>query len=148
MINFSWTIIDGFFVLSQYFLKLILEPRIALRKTTMRISHTLLLHRQFLTMGDTNDLQIHREISELSANLLSTVHLIPFYPFFQILSIFGLPEKNNIIMACRNLNLLSYGVVDMGLDESEKEIKTRNIQALENISKYLGIRISYEQNDN
>jgi hypothetical protein len=51
-------------------------------------------------------------------------------------------------MACRNLNLLSYGVVDMGLDESEKEIKTRNIQALENISKYLGIRISYEQNDN
>lgn len=148
MKNFSWTIIAGVFVFvfSQYFLKLILEPKIELRKIIMKISHTLLFYRAYVLIGDTNDKQLHEEISKLSANLLSAVHLIPFYPFFKFLSIFSLPEKKNILLACRELNVLSYGVLDMG--EPKEDVAKRNQKALKNISEYLGIRTSYELDDN
>jgi hypothetical protein len=55
------------FILSQYFLKLILEPIIQFRKLLSDISHTLLLHHGQILSGEADDKLLQRKIQELSA---------------------------------------------------------------------------------
>jgi len=105
--NMFFTILAGVFVfvLSQYFLKLILEPIIEFRKMLSDISNALLSYQEEILTGETND-KIHSTIAELSARLRSSAYLIPFYPFLYKIKIFGLPKKEDILLACRKLNIL------------------------------------------
>ena len=52
-----------------------------------------------------------------------------FYSFLFKLRVFGLPEKEHILLACRKLNLLFYGVY------VQKDQKDQKDQNLENPSK-------------
>jgi len=128
--NTFLTILAGVFVfvLSQYFLKLILEPIIEFRKILSDISHALLSNQKEILSGETNE-ALHDSIAELSARLRSSVYLIPFYPFLYEARVFGLPKEENILLACRKLNILSYGVID-GIEKiSEKTQKNeKNIK--------------------
>lgn len=129
------------FAFSQYFLKLILEPIIEFRKLLSEISHTLLFHQGTILSGDSDDKELHANISALSAKLRASAYLIPFYTWLNRLYIFGLPKKENILLACRELNILSYGVLKFG-DETSKVAK-RNENSLEKISSLLKIETTY-----
>ena len=98
------------FAISQYFLKLILEPIIGFRKVLSDLSHTLLFNQNAFMSGTTQDKKLMRKTHKLSALLRSSVYMIPFYDCLYKVRIFGLPKKENVLLSCRKLNKLSYGV--------------------------------------
>jgi hypothetical protein len=126
---------------SQYFLKLILEPIIEFRKLLSEISHTLLLHQGIIYSGNADDEELHGKISALSAKLRSSVYLIPYYSLLNRLRIFDIPKKENILLACRQLNQLSYGVLNMGKEASR--VANENEVSLKEISRLLNIETTY-----
>jgi len=136
------TIIAGVFVfcLSQYFLKLVLEPIIEFKKLLSEISHTLLLNQKEILGVETND-YIQDSIAGLSAKLRSCTHIIPFHNSLQKIRIFNLPDKDNVLLACRKLNILSYGVVNGIEDVSEKAQK--NEKTLKEIAHLLQIETTF-----
>ncbi len=129
------------YVASQYFLKLILEPIIEFRKLLSEISHTVLLHQGVIFSGDADDKELQGKLSALSAKLRSSVYLIPFYTLLNKLQVFRIPKKTNILLACRELNRLSYGVLDLGKEASR--VVKENENSLKEISKLLDIETTY-----
>lgn len=129
------------FILSQYFLKLVLEPAINFKRVLSDISHALLYNQAKIANAVTDDKELSLKISELSAHLRSTASLIPVYSFWSFIEIFGLPKKDNILIACHELNLLSFGVKDLGKDQGEQAVK--NTRSLDRISKLLNIETTY-----
>ena len=136
-------IVAGVFVfaLSQYFLKLILEPIVQIRKILSDISHTLLLYQPKILGGKSDDLEMHNRIAELSAQLRSSVYSIPFYTFLSKSHIFGLPKRENILLACRQLNSLSYPL--QYPDEESLDTEKRVSGTLKEISRLLPIETTY-----
>ena len=143
MNNLTQAIVAGVivFALSQYFLKLILEPIIQFRKILSDISHTLLFYQGEILSGNSQDLEMHKRIAGLSAQLRSCVYLIPFYTFLFTLKVFGLPERGNILLACRKLNTLSYPL--QYPDEKPRDTEKRIEKTLKDISKLLPIETTY-----
>jgi hypothetical protein len=137
-----FTIIAGVFVfcLSQYFLKLILEPIIEFRKILSDISHILLINQSEILNGNTRE-DLHESIAKLSAKLRSCTHLIPFHNVLYKAKIFGLPKKENILLGCRELNILSYCYFNSSNDASEKATKNEN--TLKKISQLLSIETTF-----
>ena len=130
---------------SQYFLKLILEPIIEFRKLLSEISHTVLLHQGIIFSGDADDKELQEKLSALSAKLRSSAYLIPYYSLLNKLKVFGIPKKENILLACRELNRLSYGVLNMGKEASR--VANENENSLKEISKLLDIETTYVLKD-
>jgi len=140
------------FAISQYFLKLILEPIICFRKVLSDISHTLLFNQGIILSGTARDKNLMRKIHEHSALLRSSVYMIPFYNFLFKLWVFGLPKKEHILLACRKQNSLSFGVHvqkdQKGQDlESSSEIAQKNEKHLFDIAKLLPIETTYMTED-
>ncbi|MBW1795900.1 MAG: hypothetical protein JRJ38_16005 [Deltaproteobacteria bacterium] len=147
MYNLTQPIVVGVivFALSQYFLKLILEPIIQFRKLLSEISHTLLYHQQELLSNNAEDLKLYKEIAGLSAKLRSSVYMIPFYNFLVKLRIFGLPKRDNILLSCRKLNILSYPLLE-GVEEL-REKSQKNEKILKDLSKLLPIETTFMINE-
>lgn len=129
------------FVISQYFLKLILEPIIQFRRILSDISHTLLFTQDKILTGKSDDIEMHDKIAELSAHLRSSVYLIPFYTVLSGLKIFGLPKRDNILLACKKLNTLSYPL--QYPNEEPPDTEKRISATLNDISSLLPIETSY-----
>jgi hypothetical protein len=130
---------------SQYFLKLILEPIIEFRKHLSEISHTVLLHQVVILSGDANDKELQGRLSALSAKLRSSVYLIPYYSLLNKLRIFGIPKKENILLACQQLNRLSFKVLKLEKDPSR--VANENEASLKEISRLLNIETTYVQEE-
>lgn len=147
MTNLTQSIVIGIlvFALSQYFLKLILEPIIEFRKLLSEISHTLLFYQKEILSGDSDDHSLHQKIAGLSAKLRSSVYLIPFYNFLFKLKLFGLPKKTNILLACRKLNILSYPRLREIEDVPKKA--QRNEEILRDLSELLPIETTFMLDD-
>jgi hypothetical protein len=143
MENLTQAIVAGVivFVISQYFLKLILEPIIEFRRILSDISHTLLFHQGKILTGKSDDLNMHDKIAKLSAQLRSSVYFIPFYNILFRLRIFGLPKRDHILFACRKLNTLSYPL--QYPDEEQQDTEKRILKTLIDISKLLSIETTY-----
>ena len=147
MYNLTQPIVVGVivFALSQYFLKLILEPIIQFRKLLSEISHTLLYHQQELLSGNAENIKLYQEIAGLSAKLRSSVYLIPFYNFLVMLRAFGLPKRDNILLSCRKLNILSYPLLE-GVEELREKAQ-KNEKILKDLSKLLPIETTFMLNE-
>ena len=143
MYNLTFPIFVGVivFVLSQYFLKLILEPIIQFRRILSDISHTLLFYQGEILSGNSQDLEMHKKIAELSAQLRSSVYLIPFYSYLFKVKVFDLPKRENILLACRKLNTLSYPL--QYPNEKPHDTEKRIEKTLKDISKLLPIETTY-----
>ena len=143
MDNLTQAIVAGVivFALSQYFLKIILEPCLQCRKILSDISHTLLFYQPEILSGNSSDLDMHKKIADLSAQLRSVVYLIPFYTFLSVVKVFGLPKRENILLACRKLNTLSYPL--QCPDENPRDTEKRFLKTLKDISKFLHIETTY-----
>ncbi len=129
------------FIVSQYFLKLILEPISNFKKLLSDISNTLLINQCNIANAITSNKELPGKISELSAQLRSTIYLIPLYSILSAIKIFGLPKRDNILEACHELNLLSYGVKDIGKDQVDQAII--NDKSLNKLADLLSIETTY-----
>lgn len=133
------------FAASQYFLKLILEPIIDFRKLLAEISHAVLLNQNSILEGGSDDNELQEKLSALSAKLRTFAYLIPFYNLWSNLRIFSLPKKGSILLACRELNWLSFGVSKR--DEEIPRIIEENKDSLKKLSQLLCIETSYAPKD-
>ncbi|MHA1338074.1 MAG: hypothetical protein ACTSPW_20445 [Promethearchaeota archaeon] len=119
-----YTIIAGVlvFIFSQYFLKIILEPILEVKRTISMIDFSLIFYAYIYSNINiyyeggylkkdlpeelrTNVKEMKKEFRRLSSLLKTQVYTIYLYHIFH--SIFFLPEKNSINIACRNLIGLS-----------------------------------------
>ncbi|QQK63710.1 hypothetical protein F8A90_05890 [Cobetia sp. cqz5-12] len=128
------------FIITQIFLKYIIEPAVLLKKSIGKISFVFLANQSKLTNA-TGSEELRQSIKDCSASLMEGHQSIPFYKV--IGPIFGLPAEQNIFESAKCLNVIcsqlyvdpESGAINqpMIIFENMKEIKER-----------LGIIISYE----
>lgn len=150
MITSFLTILCGLivFIISQYILKLILEPSVELRKSISSVSSSILLHQAKITNASINN-DIATEMKDHSANILSKSAGIIAYPLAQRL--FNLPSKYEILDASRELNRLFYSMLKEARDFEDspgyhaKKIDhaEMNYESIIKISKLLKIPTQY-----
>lgn len=131
------------FTFSQYFQKFIFEAILEYKKTLSEISHILLLNQAKILGGGPNEEELKDNIHTLSAKLRSFTKVIPFYSFFQKTHIFGLPKKDQILLASHSLNIIGYGVIDTGIPQNKKT--SQNLTALEEIRSLLNVETTYTE---
>ena len=91
------------FILSQFILRLILEPIVELKKAIGLTSYTLLLYHSKLTNAAANN-KISNEVKVCSSKLLAAHSSIPFYDY--LYRIFYLPPYKDLLKASHELNLI------------------------------------------
>jgi hypothetical protein len=95
------TVVTGvlIFVVSQYLLKLVLEPVVELRRTIGKIVNTLSVYHHVLQVPESHEIQIRKEVVEkieqLSGCLFEAILAIPAYRCIR--RIFSLPSQNDIL---------------------------------------------------
>jgi len=139
-----FTILTGVFVfiLSQYFLKLILEPISEFKKLRFEISFFILSNQLTIRGQNGGDFrEIKSEIWKLSAKLRATSSLIPHHDFLNKCNIFDLPGKTEILLACRKLNVIGSNLTDILL--AEGETAEANGKLLRDVSRLLNIETHY-----
>jgi hypothetical protein len=96
----------GVFVVSQYILKLILEPIARVRRAIADVSSTVLFRQAKITNA-THDLDTAEELRRASSQLRASISEVQCYAFLSRLGFFGIPSKSNVRNACHSLNLLA-----------------------------------------
>ncbi|WP_133140244.1 hypothetical protein [Legionella genomosp. 1] len=137
------------FILSQFILRLILEPVIELKKNIGLISYTLLYFHSKLTNAAADN-KISNEIKICSSKLLAAYSSIPFYSYLH--KILYLPPYKDLLEASRNLNLIHAYML-----EGHKEyMKSCNLKkpihfpieiskAMDKIGELLSITTTYQE---
>ncbi len=126
------------YVFSQYYLKTVLPSIIELKKLLSEISHTLLICQDKMCSASTENTNISKRLSDLSAHLRSSAGLIPRYMFSAgIRHIVGIPKIDDLQAACDELNSLSNDMNDHGKDQTRQAI--RNVMTLSRLGKLLPI---------
>lgn len=106
-----WTILSGVtvFVVSQFILRLVIEPIAEMKKTIAQISHLFIEDGWVIHNPGVPALEKEREVSKrlkyLSAQLHSHLFLIPFYDAIAFFSI--LPPPDDVRAASKDLMWLS-----------------------------------------
>ncbi|ARM32798.1 hypothetical protein [Legionella longbeachae] len=141
------TILTGVavFALSQFILKLLIEPIVELKQIIGRISYILLLNQSKL-INAVSDEKISNDIKRCSSELLSTYTSIPFN--LHIHKIFWLPSYENAFAATKELNMIHYFMCK-DAQEYEKQSRGTHVpfeisRSMSEIGKLLKIKISYE----
>lgn len=107
------TVLSGvfIFIISQYVLKMLLEPIFRLKEVFGSIS-ALLLYWQHKMYPHAKSPELQAEIRKLSSLLVSRVYTIPFYGY--ISKIISLPSKEDLLEVSRSLNYIGYCVASIG----------------------------------
>jgi hypothetical protein len=100
------TVAVGVFVISQYILKLVLEPVTRVRRAIADVSSTVLFRQGKITNA-THDLGTAEELRRASSQLRASISEVQCYTFLSRLGLFGIPSKSNARSACHCLNLLA-----------------------------------------
>jgi hypothetical protein len=150
MTTFVLTLLGGIviFVVGQIILKLIIEPTQELKKSLAGTSHAMLLHQAKLTNA-TPDKEIAAEMKSMSVEFVSKSHTVLWYPFVRI--VFGLPSRKNILGASRQLNLISYGMLEeskkfeesMAWNAKRTDFAMENAKAIREVGRRLGLKTTY-----
>jgi hypothetical protein len=128
------------FIVSQYVLKLILEPISRLRRTLADISSTTLVYQAKITNGHAED-AIGKSLHELAARLRADASEGLFYS--QVATLCGVPSEENIWRACQALNWLSTGMTPMKQVGLNKNWAEENTRTLEDLGRLLGIHTRF-----
>jgi hypothetical protein len=130
------------FVVSQFILKLVLEPIVSFKEALGGISGFFLRYNAKITSGNANS-DLHYELRILVSTLISKKEAIPFYRLFGF--ILGLPSENKLLKACRNLNFIGY---EMNKDTASKPGQQNCIEIsthLNETADLLKIRLDYKE---
>lgn len=130
----------GVFVISQYILKLVLEPIIRVRRAVADVSSTVLFRQAKITNA-THDLEVAEELRRASSQLRASISEVPCYSFLCRLGLFGIPGKSNVRGACRCLNLLAGHANDPSKERSR--LVDANDEALNKLGKLLNTETRY-----
>jgi hypothetical protein len=135
------------FLLGQLVLKCIIEPAQAMRASMARVSNLLLLYQSKMTNASC-DASIAEDMKKLSAEIVSDSYRVLWYSATRL--IFHLPSRKMLLKAARGLNQLHYGMLETarraemaGGYSSVSETAMRNIEAMEQIGKLLGVMTDY-----
>jgi hypothetical protein len=136
------TIVTGVavYVLGQAILHFVFEPIKKFNEQRSDTSFLLLFHQAKITNASNTNPQLQDDIKEMGAALISTMSLIPCYHLLTWLRVFGLPSKEDVFQAARELNGIAYGTGPVGPNENSA---VANTQALEQIARLLGIHTGY-----
>ena len=128
------------FVISQFILKLILEPVVRLKETFGLIS-AILLREQANITNYVESVELQSEIRDVSSMLMSKPYAIPFYEY--ICKIIMLPTKKDLLEVSRSLNFISHCVAP-GVKERNEIVDTKMLNhEMKVISEILKIPVSY-----
>ena len=129
------------FALTQYWLKLVLEPISRVRRTLADISSTALFHQAAICNGRSDE-ALATEFRKLSANLRAAVYEVRHYRV--VAKMCGVPSEANALAGCHQLNLLSYHTRPEGqYGHSADWWATENSRTLIKLSDLLGIKTRY-----
>ncbi len=91
------------FIISQFILKLILEPIVALEEKLGLLSSHLLRYQSIVVGGRAGE-EVIDKIQELTAEVLSVANTIPCYSYFAIIG--KVPSLNSILDTSRSMNVV------------------------------------------
>lgn len=136
------TIITGVvvFTISQYFLKIIIDPIVSLRSILGEIS-ALFLREQRKIINATATVDIQEKFWALTASLMAISTTIPFYK--KISQYFNLPSEKSIDNACGSLNWIAYNI-----EKSENAKFDQILEHMKKIASELNIRTEYGNDHN
>ena len=128
------------FVVSQYFLKLVLEPITRVRRAIADVCSTVLFRQAKITNA-THHLETSDELRRASSQLRASISEVRCYSFLSRLSVFGIPARSDARNACRWLNLMAGNANDGSKERSR--LVDMNREALEKLAKALRIDTTY-----
>lgn len=136
------TIVAGVlvFVVSQFILKIVLEPSIELKRTIGELANELLSQQAKITNNNDPCGTISSDLKKFSARLLSGTFVLPAYSFFN--GIFNLPSKGRIREACQQINLIASNLQQEAGGNKREHCK-ENFDALRIIEERLGVSTIY-----
>jgi len=132
------TIIAGVitYVIGQLIMQLIIEPVHELKKVISNISLSLIEYANVYSnpgvWGEEKEKDVSNILRKLSSQLNAHLYLIPKYTL--VATIFGLPSKDNLIQASKNLIGLSNSVF-----ASAAKLATLNAEKADKTCSLLGI---------
>ncbi|SEA12148.1 hypothetical protein SAMN05660420_01282 [Desulfuromusa kysingii] len=151
MITFALTVLGGvlIFATGQILLKLVIEPAQELKKSLGSVSNKLLLYQAQITNASFNT-EIAREIETKSAEIISTSTIIVGYRLVQ--KLFKLPSKENIHLASRELNRISYGMRETSkvfedspsYNGQKTNFRFTNTRAIKKVGELLNLKTTFE----
>ncbi|WP_442486897.1 hypothetical protein [Halomonas litopenaei] len=132
------------FVVSQFFMKFVLDPAVALKESLGEMSHFFLFNQAKITNAHGSD-DLQEGVKRLSAQLLAKKEAVPGYSVFS--RVLSLPKETALIEAAKELNLISYHLMqntpapggNSGLDSAI--VINRSMRR---IQEKTGTRVSYE----
>lgn len=129
------------YVIGQAILNFVFEPIKKFNEQRLDTSFLLLFQQAKITNALNADVAVQDDIREMGAALISYMSQIPFYNILASLSIFGLPSKEEVFEAARELNGIAYETAPVGNGEGSA---VENVKALEKIARLLRIRTAYQ----
>lgn len=137
-----WTIVSGVavYVIGQAILNFVFQPIKEFNKQRGDTSFLLLFHQAKITNASKTNPKIPDDVKEMGAALISTMRQIPFYNFLAWFRVFGLPSKEAVFEAARELNGIACATSP---GENFKDGAVSNVKALEKIAQLLKIQTGY-----
>ena len=132
------------FVISQFFMKFVLDPAVALKEVLGEMSHFFLLHQAKITNAH-GSTELHEGVKKLSAQILAKKEAIPCYRVFAW--VLRLPKEASLIVAAKELNQISHHLMQNTPDSKGNSGLGSPVvihESMERIQKQTGIRVSYE----
>jgi hypothetical protein len=130
------------FVVSQFILKLVLEPIVSFKESLGGISGFFLRYNARITNGNA-DPELQRDLRIVISEVMAKKEAIPFYRFFGF--ILGLPSEKKLLEGCRNLNFVWY---EMNKDTASISGQPNCIEIATHLNKVadlLKIRLDYRE---
>ena len=128
------------FILSQFFMKFILDPAVSLKEVLGELSHFFLFNQAKITNANgTQELQDGAKM--LSAQLLAKKEAIPSYKFFG--KLLGLPDEESLVKAATELNYVA-GLLNENYPGKSTPDRAMEIsKCMKRIQQQLNVRVSY-----
>jgi hypothetical protein len=128
--NVFQTIISGLllFILSQFFLELILKPRVELKKAKALLSEKILTYQAKITNGNLSEDQI-REIKDASSHLLSLAWIVYSRD----------SKRQQFVDISQNVN----GLLSASLSKNKSDLPDSN-KCLHALKKYKFLKVTFD----
>ena len=130
----------GVFIISQYFLKLVLDPISRVRRTVADVSSTVLF-RQRKISNASHDPEVAEDLRRVSSQLRGNISEVRCYDLWSRLALFGIPARSDARNGCRCLNQMAGNANDQNTER--QRLVDANAKALDDLARFLSIETRY-----
>ena len=138
-----WTVITGVlvFTLSQYVLKIVIEPSMEIKRRIADLASQLLMHQAKVVNNRDPDKEIAPALKQCSARIRTASFLLPQYDWTR--RVFQLPSDAQLLTASRETNHIANNLLQSGVLDGQNRRCGENVEALEAIQKNLRVKTQY-----